>query len=93
MTSLPCYSGITTGSSFGVASSVAGRKTSRIFHSFRAAGNKQFVCPGDGKEQPERYAYQQNGIWLQITASQQRKLDPPFPIHLLSLHRSKWRCR
>src|ERR1700674_774833 len=59
----------------------------RFVHSLRAAGDKQFVCPGDGEEQPERNAYQQDGILFQITATQQRKLDQPFPIHLLSLHR------
>src|SRR4051812_28765123 len=31
-----------------------------------------------------RKAYQQDGILLQLTAAQQRKLDQPFPIHLLS---------
>src|SRR3954469_20825596 len=56
-------------------------------HSLRSAGDKQFVCPGDGEEQPERNAYQQDGILFPITATQQHKLDQPFPIHLLSLHR------
>jgi hypothetical protein len=32
----------------------------------------------DGEEQSERYAYQQDGILFQITATQQRKLDQPF---------------
>src|SRR5580658_3963896 len=60
---------------------------------FRAAGDKQFVCPGDGEEQPDRNAYQQVAILFQITATQQRKLDQPFPIHLFSLPGRKWRCR
>src|SRR5258708_37101088 len=59
----------------------------RFVHSLRGAGDKQFVCPGDGEEQTERNAYQQDGILFQIAATQQRKLDQPFPIHLLSLHR------
>ena len=59
----------------------------RILNRFRAAGDKQFVGPGDSEKQPDRNAYQQDGIWFQITATQQRKLDQPFPIHLLSLQR------
>ena len=43
------------------------------------------------EEQPERNTHQQDGILFQITATQQRKLDQLFPIHLLSLHRRK-RC-
>jgi len=41
----------------------------RFVHSLPAAGDKQFVCPGDGEEQAERNAYQQDGIWFQITAT------------------------
>ena len=56
----------------------------RLVHSLPGAGDKQFVCPRDGEEQPERDAYQQDGIGIQITATQRSKLDQPFPIHLLS---------
>jgi hypothetical protein len=54
-------------------------------------GDKQFVWPEDGEEQPERNAYQQDGILFQIAATQQRKLDQPFPVPLLSFRRKK-RC-
>jgi hypothetical protein len=30
----------------------------RFVNSVRAAGDKKFVCPGDGEERPERNAYQ-----------------------------------
>src|ERR1700733_2983435 len=59
----------------------------RIVNRLRAAGDKQFISPGDGEEQPERNAYQQDGILFHITATQQQKLDQPFPIHVLYLHR------
>jgi hypothetical protein len=47
----------------------------RFVRSSGASGDKHFVCPGDGKEQPERNSYQQDGILFQITATQQRELD------------------
>jgi hypothetical protein len=49
----------------------------------RWASIMQFVCPGDGEEQPDRNAHQQDGILLQTTAAQQRKLDQKSisPLH------------
>jgi hypothetical protein len=36
----------------------------------KSRGNKQFVCLGDGEEQPDRNAYQQDGILHCIPAAQ-----------------------
>lgn len=61
----------------------------RVVNRFRAAGGKQFVCPRDGEEQPDQNAYQQDGILFQTTATLQRKMDQPFPLHLSFLHPSE----
>ncbi len=62
-------------------------RNERVVNRFRAAGDEQFVCPGDGEEQADRNAHEQDGELFQVTATEQRKLDQAFPIHLLSLHR------
>ena len=51
----------------------------RVVHSLPPVGDKQLICTGDGEEQSERNAHQQDGIVFQATATQQRKPDQPFP--------------
>ena len=54
------------------------RFNERFVNSFHAARDKQFVCPGDGGEQPEQNTYQQDCILFQITVTQQRKRTNRF---------------
>ena len=56
----------------------------RVENGFRSAGDKQFVRAGDGEEQPDRNAHEQDGVLFQITVARQHKLDRSQTLQPLS---------